>query len=816
MNLLHDMELEISTGKNRKDMNWKSSVLSWSTLVTRLSKTHRTAETHKEYMSSKPDRQAEIKDVGGFVGGTLSGGRRKNDTVINRSLICLDVDFGNMDLWETYKVLYGHAAVVYSTHKHAPASNRLRIVIPLSEAVSRELYEPIARKIAGDLGINAFDDTTFEAARLMFWPSTAQDGEYIFDYVDGDFLDGEAVLATYKDWTDVSSWVRSDRVQSLIKREMVKQGDPLAKTGLIGAFCRSYDVHEVIEKFLPGVYVKCDVPNRYTFIGGSTAAGAVVYDDKFLYSHHGTDPCSMRLCNVFDLVRIQLFGLLDAEDTDKETPQNKLPSFTKMNDLCLNDVKTRTLAAHEHIQEAKNDFAGYDVSNIEENDDTGWKKQLEISYKGGIAPSIDNVFIILNNDPLIKKKLATNDFDKRQYQLGLMPWHDTAKMKDGPKELTDADFIGLVHYMATTYRVKGKEPISDGMTLCLTNNTFHPIKDYLNGCIWDDKPRLDTLLIDYLGAEDNEINRVFTRKALVAAVARVFEPGCKYDYALTLIGKQGGGKSTLLHKLGCAWFSDSLSGMKTKDDLEQLQGAWIIELGELSQLRRTDLDQIKQFITKQVDRFRVSYGKRTADYPRSCVFFGTTNNRDFLKDQTGNRRWWPVDTHIQTPAKSVFKDLTQPVIDQIWAEAVSLYHAGETQYLTPEQEALAFEVQEDHMEVNEKTGSVTRFLEMELPETWEDLDLAERVAFIHNKDHRKAILAEGVKTFKRDKVCVAEIWCELMGGFLKDLTPLVAREYHDMLRKVENFEEHVGGQGRRRFKLYGAQKCYDRLQTVTM
>ena len=312
----HDKPLDVALGNSRKTKKWKNKTLLWSELLDRLARVTRTSETVAEYRAMSRARQAEVKDVGGFVGGYVNHGSRSD--VRHRSILCLDADFADADLWPDWELLYGKAAAVYSTHKHTPEKPRLRLVVPLARDVSPDEYQAIGRRVAYMLGIDKFDDTSYQPQRMMYWPSCSQDGEYIFQHLDGDFLDPDEVLATYHDWADVSSWPMSSRQAEVVKHTGAKQGDPLEKGGIVGAFCRAYyPIQEAIEAFIPQ-YQPCDTPGRYTYTEGSTAAGVVLYDDKFSYSHHGTDPASGQTCNAWDLVRVHKFHDLDVDcDPDK-------------------------------------------------------------------------------------------------------------------------------------------------------------------------------------------------------------------------------------------------------------------------------------------------------------------------------------------------------------------------------------------------------------------------------------------------------------------------------------------------------------------
>ncbi len=190
------------------------------------------------------------------------------------------------------------------------------------------------------------------------------------------------------------------------------------------------------------------------------------------------------------------------------------------------------------------------------------------------------------------------------------------------------------------YGITNAKKITDAFLLTADSNRFHPVRNYLNSLKWDGQKRLETLFIDYLGAEDTAYVRAVTRKVLTGAVARVYEPGIKFDYALVLVGPQGIGKSEIISRLGCGFSSDTLTTLQGKEAYEQIQSFWLIELGELSALKKAEVETIKLFISKKEDAFRQAYARYTGRYPRQCIFIGTTNNDEFLKDQTGNRRFY--------------------------------------------------------------------------------------------------------------------------------------------------------------------------------
>lgn len=317
----HDGSITIAEGQSRHETTWKNKELLWSGLIEKLAQTTRTREAHETYKKMTKAQRDQIKDVGGFVGGALKSGRRKTESVSWRSLLTLDADFIKGDLWAAVEVMLGCACVAYSTHSHSPSSPRLRLVIPLARPITPDEYPAVSRRVAADLGIDFFDDTTYQPHRLMYWPSTSADGEYVFKVLDAPWLDPDEALARYPDWRDPSYWPESSRTQNARRKLADKQGDPNEKSGLVGAFCRTYSVPEAIEAFLDNTY-KPAGDDRYTYIPGTSTGGLIIYDDgKFAYSHHGTDPISGLLVNSFDLVRIHKFSELD-EKADPDTPTN--------------------------------------------------------------------------------------------------------------------------------------------------------------------------------------------------------------------------------------------------------------------------------------------------------------------------------------------------------------------------------------------------------------------------------------------------------------------------------------------------------------
>ena len=520
------MKLFISTGNSRMEKRWNGREMELEEFIQRISTTIRTSETVGQYRKLSKAKQDDIKDVGGFVLGKLKGGRRKKDCVVFRSGLTLDMDHATEDIPEQIEMFFDFRCLIYSTHKHTPESPRFRQVIPLSRNVSPDEYTAVARKVAEEIGMELFDDTTYEPSRLMYWPSTPADGEFVFRDIEGEILDPDAVLTKYKDWRDSSEWPVSSRQQSVVQREMKKQADPLAKEGVVGAFCRTYGIEDAITEFLSDVYQPSVMPGRYDYIPADSQAGVVVYEGKFAYSHHATDPACGKLMNAFDMVRIHKFVELDARSSD-DTEITKLPSFKAMSEFAVKDEKVKLTIASEREESAKAEF----------QPEKDWQSALELDRQGRVKDTLDNLVTAIRYDERLQSIAFNLHRDGIDAGKGV-PWK---QIKPG---WNDSDFASLKVYLNKVYGVYSPSKTKDALLAVASERAYHPVKEYLDALpIWDGKRRVDTLLRNYLGAEDSEYTRAVIRKTLAAAVARIYQPGSKFDSVLILNGPQGSGKS---------------------------------------------------------------------------------------------------------------------------------------------------------------------------------------------------------------------------------------------------------------------------------
>lgn len=783
------MNIRISVGNSRMDKKWNVQEISLEDFRGRVSQTKRTAETVAQYKKLTKAKQDGIKDVGGFVMGTLKGGSRKKDCVLTRSGLTLDMDYGTPEIIDELDLIFPYHTLIYSTHKHTPEKPRLRLIIPLSREVTPDEYCAVARKVAEAIDIELFDDTTYEPSRLMYWPSTSSDGEFVFHEIEGNLLDPDEWLAKYKDAGNSAEWPVSKRQQQIVQRELKKQADPLEKPGTVGAFCRAYSIQEAIDTFIPDVYQHSTMSGRYDYVPADSQAGVVIYDDRYAYSHHATDPACGKLMNAFDVVRLHKFGSLD-DKADPDTDPAKLPSFKAMQEFAVADEKVKVQLAQERMGLAQAEF------DEEPGDD--WQTVLELDKQGKVKDTLTNIAAIIRFDPNLKT-IVYNEFKNCVDVIGVLPWK---QVRPG---WSDADLANAKLYFERVYGIWSPTKFKDALLAVVSaERIFHPIKEYFAQLKWDGKERIDTLLIDYMGAEDTPYVRAVTRKMLCAAVARIYQPGIKFDSMLVLNGPQGMGKSTFFAILGKDWFSDSLSisDMRDKTAAEKLQGYWILEIAEMSGIKKVDVETVKSFISRTDDKFRQAYGTVVESHPRSNIIVGSSNaETGFLRDITGNRRFWPV--HVTGFGKHHPWELEE--VDQVWAEAIEYYRRGEELYLKGDIAREAYAQQQAAMESDDREGLVQEYLDTLVPANWGEMDLYQRRSFLSGSEFGGS---PQTGTVRRDKICIMEIWCECFGKERQNIKRTDSYEIEGILNKLGGWK--VGK--KTRFGIYGPQKTFIRTE----
>lgn len=752
--------LDISFGKSRLETNWKPEYLEWGEFAEILKKIRITGETMKEYDRMSKADQGKIKDGRAFVGGFVKGGRRKKENVENRWLITLDAD--NADdgfILIADLMLCGTAYAIYSTHSSRPKKRKYRLIIPTDRAMTPDEHAAVSRKIADRIGMEYFDKASFEVHQLMYLPSCSRDATPELIIEQGNPLEVDSVLKEYDNWSDPEEWPAHPKENRVTNESIKKLGDPPDKPGVIGTFCSVYGIAEGIERFIPDVYEPTVYADRWTFTGGTSFGGMRVYNDWWAYSVHQSDPANDGHCqNIFDLIRIHKFGHLDV-DVKEFTPDTKKPSYIAMRDFATKDPAVKNAM----LENTQSDF---DVLIDEEK----WGHLIDWNSKTQMPnPTSKNAEVILKYGPF-KGVLAYDAFGNTEVIRGPLPWREREKTEEEYEPWLGSDDSRLLHYLGKNYEFKSKDTIRNALVEVTRANKFHPIKEYIESFTWDGISRVETIFIDYLGAADTHYTRQATRKMFLAAVKRLYEPGCKFDEMLVLIGAQGAGKSSLLAKLGRKWFSDSLKTFDTKEAGEHLQSAWIFEIGELSAMKKSEVEEVKAFLSKTEDKYRVAFDRIVTNFQRKCVFFGTTNTKDFLRDETGNRRFWPVDVNPDKKKYSHWEYLTDELVGKIWAEALIIYKSGEALQLDPEAAKEAELQQNLHMEIDPREGIIQEWLETPIQE------------FI---DENKTLAYH-------ERVNAAKIWTECLGNKKGEVSSWEAKKICAIMRRMPGWVELEG------------------------
>lgn len=825
------MDRELSIARNPDPFiygRWQNETVSWRNFAAGLSEPYVGSELFADYLKMNKKEKRDCKGSGGgYFGGFLSDGIRRKHHVTKRDILNLDFDHlpsGDDKVILSMCNMLGCDFVIHSSQSHTTAAPRLRVIIPLSRSItSEDEYAAVSRKMASkiDPSMSKLDKTTHEYERLMLFPRHSKDAPYIYIWAgqsrpDLPLCDVDAVLSEYADWRNADEWPKApenDFPRPQPSERKLKT-DPAQRAEPIGSFCEYFTVEDAIDAFLPDVYERVDDDAsghaRYTYRSGTTAAGAIVYDSKFLFSHHDTDPASGKTLNAFELLQLHKFGDLDEKaNANKDIDQwNDKESFKAMCEWLQADdapelqayrievVKNRNTRYSDFISSieptsAEEDFGA--IAAAEGAEEIAWDENAR-NKDGSIKATITNALRILLDDPRLKGRIKFDVIRNQLVVKGDMPWQfgdmlegslhreDKCLDENGWRTWTEGDEAGLRSYIEDVYGIGGakRAVVMDALKMLSAARLRNGVREYLEGLTWDGKPRVETVFIDYLGAEDDPTTREMTRKALLGCVYRAFEPGHKFDEMVVLIGPQGVGKSTILRKLAHdAWFNDSLHNFDGQKVAENIKGAWIVEIGELHALRKAEVGQIRQILASQVDRFRLPYHPDATANPRHCIFFGTGNDPEVVRDPEGERRFWIIETSVNEPDKSVWDDLTKEEIDQIWAEAVVYYRAGESSSISAESKVRLLDRQKDFRDADPWETSVEEFLRLKVPKDWRKWPMNKRREFWaarleadvvdpgETDDWSNVSGLDGQpvgELVPRDRVTCREVWSERLSG----------------------------------------------------
>lgn len=775
-------ELSIAVGNNRFETKWKNKMITFDELKDRLKSPVRTSESTVEYAAMTKLNRDNTKDRGGFVGGVLKDGRRTNGYVESRSMLNYDGDYITKEFLDSFEATFPYGAVLYSTHSSTPETPRVRILCPLTRDVTPEEFVAVSRYVAESIGIEYFDECSYRTNQIMYWPTVSDDGVFIYKEVDKPCVDPDVILSSHPEWTDPENLPVSSREKKRHAGSHKKVKDPLTKEGVVGVFNRVYyPITKALEEFLPEVYEPTDRDNRYHYVPSHSVAGVEIIEDKFVYSHHAKDPAYLQLCNAFDIVRVHKFADMDEKD-----------SFRAMSEYALERDEIKLAILEEKRERAEEDFS------LPEEDD--WRKKLRYMKRSQcLENSVWNLLLILQNDPDFKN-IAYNEFADLVEITGTVPWERPL----GNRFWREGDMAQMKALIDIRYNVFSDRNYQVAYKKVTEDRHFHPILNWLNNLpAWDGVKRLETLFIDYLGAKDSPYVRAATRKPFVAAVARIYNPGIKFDTITVLVGPQGCGKSTIIARMGKEYYSDSLTlfDMKDKSGAEKLQGYWLLEIGELAGMKKADVELVKAFLSRTSDKYRPAYARTVEEHERHSVIFGTTNtDTGFLRDTTGNRRFWPIDVTGQSEKKPW--NLTEEEIAMLWAEAKHLYENGESLILNKEENEEAMVEQINAMENDDRLGGVEAMLDILLPENWYQMKPEDRRYYLNSSDE---LSAKG--TIKRQYVCNAEIWNEC---FQRDTASLGRYVSLDLVAMMMKSKVWKWTRKKRNIPGYGPHKYYER------
>lgn len=337
---------------------------------------------------------------------------------------------------------------------------------------------------------------------------------------------------------------------------------------------------------------------------------------------------------------------------------------------------------------------------------------LARNEKGITCQTINNCMVVLQRDPLLKGVIRKNELSGKIDVVGDLGWNRTSS------SLTDTDVYQIQWYLEKNYGLKHDRNINKAMNMVANENKYHPIREYLEHLTWDGQSRISPLLPKYLGADGNTYTKEIMRLLMLAAIHRVYEPGCKFEIMVCLVGGQGAGKSTFFRFLAIhdEWFSDDLKRMDDENVYRKLQGHWIIEMSEMmATVNAKSIEDIKSFLSRQKETYRIPYQTYAEDRPRQCIFVGTSNNLDFLPlDRTGNRRFAPVLVRQERVEKHILEDEkeSREYIVQAWAEAMVIYkNCPHELKLSKEMEEYLKEMQKQFMPEDTKVGIIQAWLD---------------------------------------------------------------------------------------------------------
>ena len=756
------MNLELTITPSRTSKQWFPVTMTWEQIV----------EAAQE--------PAAEKDCGAYMAGKATSTSRKDSRVEYRSMVTLDADNAGAEFPTRVEGL-GLTALVHSTYSHTADNPRYRVIIPLmGPGLTTEEYPRVARGLMEALGKEQFDPTCDQPKRIMFWPSASRLDQYEVHSYDGETATAQWLLERFGGFSSTPEHKRGPKC------------DPYKLPGVVGAFNRLYDMARAVEEFnLPYEQVG---ENRWHYTPSESAAGVCVYPDGYVYSNHASDPAGGRALCMFDLVAMHRFADLDEEaGTPLNTAPKDRPSIRK------------AMQEFVELSDVKAEMMGLDTESSGED----WVSKLHIHPKTGkTLDNAGNWRLLIEHDPVLSK-LAYNKMNLATITLCDFPWRKVTPGKDD--QLTEADREEISDHLECTYNMHypSERRLNGAINKSGQKHAFHPVEKYLEGLQWDGVSRIET----WLPGEVNNYKRSIARLTAVQAVARMLDPGVKVDNCLIIAGGEGLGKSWFIERMARGWTCTlgPIDRGNARDTIMIMSRSWIAVADEGYSLKKADVDNMKNFITRTHDEVRLPYARETEILPRRQVIWGTTNDPTFLRAQEGNRRFLIVNV----TEKLDFDKYTSEYVDQVWAEAVHIWREARAKYgvegnpvlrLNDEEEAVAKSVRGGATEEEPLVGLIQDYLDTLVPENWEKMPVEERISWLRNAE--QGLVKPG--THRIERVCSFEIWKVLLGNTRGKMSRVESLEIAEALRKVPGWES--SGAKRARFPFFGQQRYFSRVQ----
>lgn len=673
--------------------------------------------------------------------GRLQDGVRSKETVLSKSAIVLDADHAQiffedftemaLDAWEHF---------MHTTYSSTPEAPRYRLIVPLAEDVTPTEYTYLADILMAYLSKgepDLFDKTAREPSRLFFAPAANPEYRDSYSYVahEGRLMKSSEIEALNMILDEPIE--RDLPKTSLVSNSVFESASEII--GVIGDFNTLYedDLDQCIEDYdLP--YTR--VGDKWHFNGSKSEPGLLDLGDGYYYSHHATDPANGERLTAYDLVRIHVY------DGAKTKFQKDIKKDKRIEELARERAKEKALDVFTPVEVTPSapqsspmpevngssffsvipEYDPIEATVVEDEEPTFEQKQEKVrdNLKDFdqdsllFKPTIYNIDVLKVYDPIISK-IALNELTSDVVCAEPTPWGNKA---GDPVET--GDLSALTFYLERAYRMDiTKSRVEDIVNEQSRINRYHPVREYLDGLEWDGIPRLETALP---GVVADDYTRLVARKCLTAAVARVYEPGIKWDYVLVIQGSQGLGKTYWVEKMSKGFYSE-LGDITRADTVRELHQSWISVSDEAASISKGDFNLIKDFMTRTHDTYRLPYDKRSRSVARSSVIWATTNHMDFIPEfEEGTRRFLPV----KATQKVDFKALTDDYIAQVWAEAKHLYQEGEILFLDDDQTAVAEGVREQYTANSGFGGMLEEFISAKVSKDWDELSPAQRIQWL--------------------------------------------------------------------------------------